>query len=70
GHVAESCRSSGRCSIAGLGNFTVTHRPARKGRNPRTKEIINIPASRSIRFRAGKDLRDCVNTFRHKRGEL
>jgi DNA-binding protein HU-beta len=68
GYVTESCRSSGRCSVAGLGNFTVTHRESRKGRNPRTKEIISIPASKRIRFKAGKDLRDCVNVVRQKRG--
>ena len=69
GYVAESCQSSGRCSIAGLGSFSVTHRSSRKGRNPRTKEIINIPASKGIRFRAGKDLRDYVNTARQRRGD-
>jgi DNA-binding protein HU-beta len=40
----------------------VTQRKAREGRNPRTNEKITIPASKNVRFKAGKDLRDSVNT--------
>ena len=60
-YVSDSCQRGDRCTIPGLGSFTVTQRKAREGRNPRTKEKINIPASKNIRFKAGKDLRDLLN---------
>ena len=62
GYVTESCQSDVRCTIPGLGSFAVTHRKAREGRNPRTNEKIKIPASKNVRFKAGKDLRDAVNS--------
>jgi DNA-binding protein HU-beta len=60
-YIADSCQSGERCAVPGLGSFHVTQRKAREGRNPRTKEPINIPASRNVRFKAGKDLRDRLN---------
>jgi DNA-binding protein HU-beta len=60
-HISESCQKGERCVIPGLGSFAVSHRKAREGRNPRTKEKITIPASKNVRFKAGKDLRDAVN---------
>jgi len=48
-------------SIAGFGNFSVSERSARQGRNPRTGESIHIAASKSIKFKAGKALKDAVN---------
>ena|SRR5215212_8368049 len=66
GYVSDSCQRGERCSIPGLGSFSVTQRKAREGRNPRTKEKITIPASRNVRFKAGKDLKDVVNTKRGK----
>ena len=62
GYISDSCQRGDRCAIPGLGSFSVTHRKAREGRNPRTKEKINIPASKNVRFKAGKDLRDLLNT--------
>jgi len=53
-------------AIPGLGSFAVTQRKAREGRNPRTNEKITIPASKNVRFKAGKDLREAVNTKRGK----
>jgi DNA-binding protein HU-beta len=67
GYVAEACERGERCAIPGLGSFTVTERQAREGRNPRTKETINIPASKNVRFKAGKDLRDQLNAPKKKR---
>src|SRR5688572_25646718 len=60
-YISDTCQSGERCAIPGLGSFSVTQRKAREGRNPRTKEKINIPASKNVRFKAGKDLRDQVN---------
>jgi nucleoid DNA-binding protein len=41
-------------NIAGFGSFTVTHRKARRGRNPRTGEEIKIGARKNVKFKAGK----------------
>ena len=60
-YISDTCQSGERCAIPGLGSFSVTERKAREGRNPRTKETITIPASKNVRFKAGKDLRDLLN---------
>jgi DNA-binding protein HU-beta len=60
-YISGSCQRGERCAIPGLGSFTVSARKAREGRNPRTNEKITIPASKNVRFKAGKDLRDTVN---------
>jgi DNA-binding protein HU-beta len=62
--ISDSCGRGDRCTIPGLGSFSVTDRKAREGRNPRTKEPITIPASKNVRFKAGKDLRDSLNVKR------
>lgn len=64
GYISDSCQRGERCAIPGLGSFNVSSRKAREGRNPRTNEKITIPASKNVRFKAGKDLRDAVNTKR------
>ena len=65
-YIAETCQKGERCSVPGLGSFAVSERKARTGRNPRTNETIQIPASRNVRFKAGKDLKTSLNT--KKRG--
>ena len=60
GYISDSCQRGERCAIPGLGSFSVSQRKAREGRNPRTKEKITIPASKNVRFKAGKDLRDML----------
>ncbi|HEX7152956.1 MAG TPA: HU family DNA-binding protein [Thermoanaerobaculia bacterium] len=67
GYITDTCERGDRCAIPGLGSFTVTERKAREGINPRTKETINIPASKNVRFKAGKDLRDQLNAPRKKK---
>ena len=66
GYISETCQSGERCAVPGLGSFSVSHRKAREGRNPRTSEKITIPASKNVRFKAGKDLRDAVNIKKGK----
>jgi len=66
GYISDSCQRGERCAIPGLGSFSVSQRKAREGRNPRTNEKITIPASKNVRFKAGKDLKESVNTA--KRG--
>ncbi|MCL6593733.1 MAG: HU family DNA-binding protein [Alicyclobacillus sp.] len=47
-----------KVQLVGFGNFEIRERPARKGRNPQTGELIDIAASRVPAFRAGKALRE------------
>jgi len=47
--------------LVGFGTFETKKRSARKGRNPSTKEVIDIPASKAPTFKAGKGLKDKVN---------
>ena len=69
GYISDSCQRGERCAIPGLGSFSVSQRKAREGRNPRTKETITIPASKNVRFKAGKDLRDVLNVAPKKGGK-
>ena len=48
-------------SVVGFGTFSVKHRAARSGRNPRTGDTIEIAASNVPGFKAGKALKDAVN---------
>jgi DNA-binding protein HU-beta len=47
--------------VVGFGTFTVAQREASTGRNPRTGETINIPASKMPKFKPGKALKDALN---------
>ena len=59
--IAEQLQASGRVELRGFGAFSTRDRDARKGRNPRTGEEIKIPATTTVRFKAGKGLKDAVN---------
>ena len=59
--IISSLRQGTDVRLVGFGTFTVTNRAATTGRNPRTGEKINIPASRQAKFRAGKALKDGLN---------
>ena len=48
-------------AFLGFGKFEVSERAARDGRNPQTGETIKIPASKAVKFSAGKDLKEAVN---------
>jgi len=47
-------------SLVGFGTFSVSDRAARTGRNPRTGEEIQIPASKTVKFKTGKELKEKV----------
>lgn len=47
--------------VKGFGSFSISERKARTGRNPRTGEALEIPASKSVSFKAAKALKDAVN---------
>jgi len=59
--VCTSLRNGGRVRLVGFGSFTVQERKERQGRNPRTGEIITIPASRRPVFKPGKTLVERVS---------
>ena len=54
----KTLKKEGRLALAGFGSFVVSKRKARKGRNPRTGEAIKIKASKVVRFKAGKALKE------------
>jgi DNA-binding protein HU-beta len=59
--IAKSLKRGQQVAVVGFGTFSVKHRAARQGRNPRTGETIQIAASNVPGFKAGKALRDAVN---------
>lgn len=59
--ITSALQGGDEVRIVGFGNFQVTERKASTGRNPRTGEPIDIPASKVPKFRAGKALKDAVN---------
>ena len=59
--IAEALARGEKVTIRGFGTFSTTQRAARVGRNPRTGEPVDIPASRSVSFKASGMLKDAVN---------
>lgn len=59
--ITSALEAGEKVSLVGFGAFDVKERAARMGRNPRTKEEVEIPASRVPQFKAGKALKDAVN---------
>ncbi|WP_290649698.1 HU family DNA-binding protein [Aquisalimonas sp.] len=59
--VTRALKENDSVSLVGFGTFTVRERAARSGRNPRTGDTINIPATKVPSFKAGKALKDAVN---------
>ncbi|MGN8160235.1 integration host factor subunit beta [Salinisphaera sp. RV14] len=59
--VIEELAEGGRVEIRGFGSFSVHHRPARRGRNPKTGEAVDIPRKFVPHFKPGKELRERVN---------
>jgi len=58
--ITEALKRGEKVNISGFGTFTVSNRKARTGRNPKTGEPIEIPASRSAKFKAGKSLKEAL----------
>ena len=58
--IAKHLKKGERIRIVGLGIFQVRKRAARVGRNPATKEPIQIKASKKVAFRASKELKESV----------
>lgn len=58
--ISSALQKGDEVKLAGFGTFAVAQRGASKGRNPKTGEVIDIPATKLPKFRAGKALRDVV----------
>lgn len=58
--ITGALKGGDKVVLVGFGTFEARNRPARKGRNPQTKEEITIPATTAPAFKAGKALKDAV----------
>lgn len=56
----------GRIEVRGFGSFSLHHRTARKGRNPKTGDQVNLPPKFVPHFKPGKELRERVNASREQ----
>lgn len=54
--ISEALLKEDKVALIGFGTFSVAEKPARTGINPRTKEKIEIPARKAVKFKAGADL--------------
>lgn len=59
--IISALSSGGEVRLVGFGTFSTSKRKASTGRNPRTGEPMQIPASTQAKFKAGKGLKDAVN---------
>jgi DNA-binding protein HU-beta len=59
--ILESLVAGEAVRVSGLGTFNVAVRSARDGRNPQTGQSIKTPASKAVRFHAGKAVKDALN---------
>ena len=59
--VTNSLKRDEKVSIVGFGNFSISHRKATTGRNPRTGESIQISASQKVKFLPAKSLKEMFN---------
>lgn len=59
--ITKQLKGGGEVRLVGFGNFLVSERKGGTGRNPRTGETMEIAATKSPKFRAGKQLKDAVN---------
>ena len=60
--IIEGLADGEKIQLVGFGTFDIGERAAREGRNPQTGESIQIAASKSPRFKAGKAFKDAVNS--------
>ena len=58
--ISSALAGGNAVSLVGFGNFSVSRRNARTGRNPQTGAVIQIPARNAVKFSAGKALKDAV----------
>ncbi len=59
--IAEALEKDDKVALHGVGTFSDSEKGARTGINPRTKETINIPARKAVKFKPGAELSNKVN---------
>lgn len=59
--ISEALQGGDKVTLVGFGTFTTSQRDARKGRNPKTGESLEIPAKRVAKFKPGTELSKSVN---------
>lgn len=59
--IKNELSKGNKVSVSGFGTFDISERAEREGRNPATGETIKIAASKSVKFKAGKELKEKVN---------
>lgn len=59
--IAQRLAEGGRVELRGFGAFSTRDRGARKGRNPRTGEAVDVPAKKVPYFKPGKEMRRVIN---------
>lgn len=59
--VVDALKKGEKVQIVGFGGFECKERAARTARNPRTGEVIQIPASKAVTFKVGKSLKEDIN---------
>lgn len=58
--VSSELKEGGKVALLGFGSFSVAEKAARKGVNPKTKQPIEIPARKSVKFKAGAELTEII----------
>ncbi|MBT0653659.1 integration host factor subunit beta [Geomobilimonas luticola] len=61
--MSAALKKGEKVEIRGFGSFTIRERGPREARNPKSGEVVRIPAKRTPFFKTGKDLRERVNTL-------
>ena len=59
-YITAELKAGQKVKIAGMGTFVVKDRAARKARNPKTGEMVDVPAKKAVRFRSSKSLKLAV----------
>ncbi|HIE90742.1 MAG: integration host factor subunit beta [Methylophilaceae bacterium] len=59
--MTDKLATGQRIEVRGFGSFSLNYRPPRLGRNPKTGGKVQVPAKHVPHFKAGKELRDCVD---------
>ena len=58
--VSSELKEGGKVALLGFGSFSVAEKSARKGVNPKTKKPIEIPARKTVKFKAGAELTEII----------
>ncbi len=61
GGVIKGLKEEGKVALTGFCTFTAKHKDAKNGRNPRTGEVVKIPARVAVTVKVGSKLKDALN---------